>query len=95
LGLGLDDSLTVCLSLPVDLFVPRKCSATNRIIRPNDHSSVQINIAKVDEDGRMIPGENQVFAFCGFIRAMGEVDDALNRLAQKEGFLKAVWSAQR
>jgi small subunit ribosomal protein S21e len=30
-----------------------------------------------------------------FVRAMGESDDSLNRLTQKDGFLKAVWSASR
>jgi hypothetical protein len=30
----------------VDLYVPRKCSATNRIIKAKDHASVQISIAK-------------------------------------------------
>ena len=29
--------------------MPRKCSATNRIITAKDHTSVQISIAKVDE----------------------------------------------
>lgn len=75
--------------------MPRKCSATNRIITAKDHTSVQISIAKVGEDGRAIPGESQVYALCGFIRAMGESDDSLNRLAQKDGFLKSVWSGQR
>lgn len=31
----------------VDLFVPRKCSASNRIIHAKDHASIQINIAEV------------------------------------------------
>jgi small subunit ribosomal protein S21e len=75
-------------------YVPRKCSATNRIIKAKDHSSVQISIGKVDENGRY-SGENQVYALSGFVRAMGESDDAMNRLAQRDGFLKAVWSAQR
>ncbi|KAI9899257.1 hypothetical protein N3K66_005718 [Trichothecium roseum] len=79
----------------VDLYVPRKCSATNRIIKAKDHGSVQISVAKVDENGRAIPGENHVYALCGFIRAMGESDDSLNRLAQRDGFLKNVWSGQR
>ena len=75
--------------------MPRKCSATNRIIRAGDHSSVQITVAKVSEDGRAIPGEYHEYALCGFIRAMGESDDAFNRLAQMDGLLKNVWSAQR
>jgi small subunit ribosomal protein S21e len=76
-------------------YVPRKCSATNRIIKAKDHTSVQISIAKVDENGRAVQGENHVYALCGFVRSMGESDDALNRLAQRDGFLKSVWSAQR
>ncbi|KAI1007397.1 hypothetical protein K3495_g830 [Podosphaera aphanis] len=53
----------------VDLYVPRKCSATNRIIKAKDHASVQISIAKVDERGH-ITGENQVYALSGFHSAM-------------------------
>ncbi|KAI9734388.1 MAG: 40S ribosomal protein S21 [Cirrosporium novae-zelandiae] len=56
-----------------------------------DHASVQLSIGKVDESGRYT-GENQVYALCGFVRSMGESDDSLNRLAQRDGFLKNVWS---
>ena len=80
---------------PTDLrysYVPRKCSATNRIIKAKDHASVQISVGKVDENGRYT-GENQVYAFCGFVRSSAESDDSLNRLAQRDGFLKSVWSA--
>jgi len=35
----------------VDLYIPRKCSATNRLIQAKDHGSVQINIAHVDANG--------------------------------------------
>ncbi|RYN57780.1 hypothetical protein AA0117_g7385 [Alternaria alternata] len=78
----------------VDLYVPRKCSATGRIIRAKDHASVQLSVGKVDENGRYT-GDNQAYAICGFVRAMGEADDSFNRLAQKDGFLKSVWSASR
>ena len=61
-------------------YVPRKCSATNRIIKANDHGSVQISIAKVDENGRYT-GDNQAYAICGFVRAMGEADDSFNNLS--------------
>ncbi|KAJ9364007.1 hypothetical protein DTO280E4_2229 [Paecilomyces variotii] len=54
----------------------------------------QISIGKVDENGRLTD-ERQVYALCGFIRARGESDDSLNRLAQRDGLLKNVWSAQR
>ena len=35
----------------MDLYIPRKCSATNRLIQAKDHGSVQINIAHVDSQG--------------------------------------------
>ncbi|CAG87309.2 DEHA2D15092p [Debaryomyces hansenii CBS767] len=79
----------------VELYVPRKCSATNRIMKAKDHSSVQINIANVDEEGRAIPGDNTTYALCGYIRGRGEADDSLNRLAQQDGLLKNVWSYSR
>lgn len=78
----------------VSSYIPRKCSATNRIIKANDHASVQISIGKVDDNGRYT-GENQVYALCGFVRARGEGDDSLNRLAQRDGLLKNVWGGQR
>ncbi|NXX01772.1 RS21 protein, partial [Larus smithsonianus] len=31
----------------VDLYVPRKCSTSNRIIGAKDHASIQINISEV------------------------------------------------
>ena len=31
----------------VDLSVPRKCSASNRIIAAKDHASIQMNVAEV------------------------------------------------
>lgn len=82
------------LILTTPSYVPRKCSATNRIIKAKDHASVQISVGKVDENGRYT-GENQVYALCGFVRAMGEGDDSLNRLAQRDGMLKNVWSGSR
>ncbi|KAK1148959.1 hypothetical protein N8T08_007634 [Aspergillus melleus] len=81
-------------SFPPAGYVPRKCSATNRIIKANDHASVQLSVGKVDENGRYT-GENNTYALCGFIRARGESDDSFNRLAQRDGYLKNVWSANR
>lgn len=79
----------------VELYVPRKCSATNRIIKPKDHASVQLNVANVDSEGRAIPGSNTTYALCGFVRARGEADDCVNRLAQEDGLVKNVWSYSR
>jgi len=72
----------------VDLYIPRKCSATNRLITAKDHAAIQINIAHVDNHG-IYRGEYSTFVFCGFIREEGSSDAAVTRVAQANGFLKS------
>ncbi|MQM00565.1 hypothetical protein Taro_033302 [Colocasia esculenta] len=67
----------------MDLYIPRKCSATNRLITAKDHASVQINIGHLDDSG-MYTGQYTTIALCGFIRAQGDGDGALDRLWQKK-----------
>ncbi|KAG9001686.1 40S ribosomal protein S21 [Tulasnella sp. 427] len=78
----------------VDLYVPRKCAATNRLITAKDHASVQIAVCDVDEDGKML-NTNTNFALCGQVREQGEADDSINRLATRAGLLKNVWQYQK
>mmetsp|Transcript_65916 Transcript_65916/g.91648 ORF Transcript_65916/g.91648 Transcript_65916/m.91648 type:complete len:83 (+) Transcript_65916:70-318(+) len=70
----------------VDLYIPRKCSATNRLIAAKEHGAVQLNVGQVDENG-MYTGEFETFALAGFIRARGESDACLNRLLAEKGLL--------
>ncbi|CAI5648949.1 unnamed protein product [Oreochromis niloticus] len=75
----------------VDLYVPRKCSASNRIIGAKDHASIQINIAEVDKVTGRFNGQSKTYAICGPIRRMtvcvfqGESDDSILRLAKNDG----------
>ncbi|KAJ3161713.1 40S ribosomal protein S21 [Geranomyces michiganensis] len=78
----------------VDLYIPRKCSATGRLITAKDHASVQINIGDVDASGRLT-GTVETYALSGFVRSLGESDDSINRLATTDGYLKGVWSYQQ
>ena len=71
----------------VDTFIPRKCSATNMMIGPKDHNSVQIQIAKVNENG-LYKGDKMTFALCGAVRKQGNCDAALNILCQKAGLVQ-------
>merc|ERR1712100_69781 len=73
----------------VDLYIPRKCSYTNRLITAKDHASVQINIGEVDENG-YYTGQNKTFVLCGFLRGRGEGDLAVNCLAQTAGLISKV-----
>jgi len=68
----------------VDIYIPRKCSATNNLIGAKDHASVQISVAEVDQEGRMTGGF-KTYAFCGKVRNMAESDDALVNLCLQEG----------
>merc|ERR1712198_432295 len=71
----------------VDLYIPRKCSASNRLIGAKDKSSIQINFCDVDpQTGRML-STNQTFAICGAIRRMGQSDDSIYRLARESDSL--------
>nr|XP_043619926.1 40S ribosomal protein S21-2-like [Erigeron canadensis] len=72
------------LSLEFDIIEYGLCSsATNRLITSKDHASVQINIGHLDESGRYT-GQFSTFALCGFVRAQGDADSALDRLWQKK-----------
>jgi small subunit ribosomal protein S21e len=71
----------------IELYVPRKCAASNKIIAAKDHAAVQLDIAEVDEQTGRITGKNRTYALCGSIRMMGESDDSLVRLATRDGFI--------
>ena len=67
----------------VDLYVPRKCSWTNRLVPAKDHSSVQINVANVDPVTGTATGDSTPYVMTGYIRFKAEGDMALTALAQK------------
>jgi small subunit ribosomal protein S21e len=75
----------------VDLYIPRKCSATGRLVNAKDHAAVQISICDVNEQGLMLP-TSTTFCLSGKVRAEGEADDSINRLATQHGLLQGVWS---
>ncbi|XP_015515581.1 small ribosomal subunit protein eS21 [Neodiprion pinetum] len=71
----------------VDLYCPRKCSASNRIIHAKDHASIQLTLADVDPQTGRQTETSKMYAICGAIRRMGESDDCIGRLAKKDGIL--------
>uniref|UniRef100_A0A915ETJ7 40S ribosomal protein S21 n=1 Tax=Ditylenchus dipsaci TaxID=166011 RepID=A0A915ETJ7_9BILA len=73
----------------MDMYIPRKCSSSSRIISADDHGSIQIDIVAVDPiTGRMIPGQNTRYAICGQLRRMGESDDCILRLSKRDGLIE-------
>ena len=68
---------------PVDLYIPRKCSWTNRLIEAFDKASVQVNVANIDPNTGMYTNTNETYALSGYVRAKGESDMALTELVRK------------
>ncbi|EGW00437.1 40S ribosomal protein S21-like [Cricetulus griseus] len=59
----------------MDLYVPRKCSVSNRIIGAKDHTSIQMNVAEVDRCTDRFNGRFKTYGICGVISRMGKSDD--------------------
>ncbi|XP_064219193.1 small ribosomal subunit protein eS21-like [Aotus nancymaae] len=71
----------------VDLYLPRKCSASNRIIAAKDHTSIQMNVVEVHKVTGRFNGQFKTYALCGAIRRMGESDDSILRLSKADGIV--------
>lgn len=68
----------------VDLYVPRKCSWTSRLIESKDHAAVQLNVATVDPVTGIATGDATVLCIAGYVRFKSESDLAVTTLAQKK-----------
>jgi small subunit ribosomal protein S21e len=53
----------------VDLYIPRKCSWTSRLIEAKDHASVQMNVGHLDQAG-VYTGQYTTYALSGYVRNM-------------------------
>ncbi|WIA18643.1 hypothetical protein OEZ85_003349 [Tetradesmus obliquus] len=67
----------------VDLYIPRKCAWTNKLITAKDHASVQVNIGHLNEEG-VYSNQFTTFALAGRVRAQGEGDSALDIMWRKK-----------
>ena len=68
---------------PVDLYIPRKCSWTNRLIEAFDKASVQINVGSIDANTGLYTNTYKTYALSGYVRNKGESDMALTDLVRK------------
>lgn len=64
--------------------MPRKCGATSKVIGPKDHSSVQIFVPEVNEDGTVNTSKGFQVAISGYIRDKGRSDYELEKIFRKE-----------
>jgi small subunit ribosomal protein S21e len=69
--------------LNVDLYVPRKCNWTSRLIVSKDHAAIQINIANIDPVTGVYTGTATPLCIAGYVRFKCESDWAITTLSQK------------
>lgn len=67
-----------------DIYLPRKCDYTDRLITPKDKSSVQISICDVNNDGTINLSKNNLVTICGIVRANGMSDVALEKVMKEK-----------
>ena len=63
----------------VDLYVPRKCHATNRLLDCKDTASVQITFSTEGLNLENKKDEKLTMVLSGFVRTKGNSDAALNK----------------
>ncbi len=72
----------------VDLYIPRKCYATNRLIDCKDTASVQITL---NTEGLNLEHQNEknnlTVVLSGFVRSKGNSDAALNKILYEKKIL--------
>ena len=73
----------------VDLYIPRKCQATNRLIDCKDTASVQItlNTDGLNLEHRKDDHKNFTVILSGFVRSKGNSDAALNKILYQNKIL--------
>eukprot|EP00608_Synchroma_pusillum_P001526 CAMPEP_0198423864 /NCGR_PEP_ID=MMETSP1452-20131203/3427_1 /TAXON_ID=1181717 /ORGANISM="Synchroma pusillum, Strain CCMP3072" /LENGTH=83 /DNA_ID=CAMNT_0044144187 /DNA_START=57 /DNA_END=308 /DNA_ORIENTATION=+ len=68
---------------PVDLYIPRKCSWTSRLLAATDKGAVQINVGMVDPETGRYTKTFHTFALSGYIRHKAEGDMAMTELVRQ------------
>jgi small subunit ribosomal protein S21e len=70
-----------------DIYLPRKCDYTDRMITPKDRSSVQLTICDVNEDGSINLANPTTITLCGFVRCTGQSDVALDKVMREKNII--------
>ena len=69
---------------PTDIYLPRKCEYSDRIINSKDRSSVQITICELDTDGRIDLTKSHIIPISGVVRQRGQGDFALETVLREK-----------
>ena len=63
-----------------DLYLPRKCDYTDRLITPKDNSSIQLNICELNADGTINLNKSSIVTICGYVRSLGQSNSAIEKI---------------
>ena len=58
----------------VDLYIPRKCSWTNRLVTSTDHGAVQINVGKITDTQLLEELRSDPRVYSAITRQMPELE---------------------
>ncbi|TKC35436.1 hypothetical protein EI555_004620 [Monodon monoceros] len=61
----------------VDLYVQRRCSASNCVIGAKDQPSIQVNVAEVDKVTSRFNSQFKTYSICVGIHGGGKSDDSV------------------
>jgi small subunit ribosomal protein S21e len=77
-----------------DIYLPRKCDYTDRIITSKDHSSIQLSVCdvhpilfQVNADGTINLAKSNIINISGFVRSTGQGDAALQKILNEKKLL--------
>ena len=70
-----------------DIYLPRKCDYTDKMLTPKDRSSIQLSVCDVNDDGTINLNKSNIITICGFVRGTGQSDIALEKVMQEKGII--------
>jgi len=73
----------------VDLYIPRKCHASNSLISAFDYGAIQLNVGEIDANG-VYTGTTKTLCIAGYLRSEGSSDHAINRLCISSGIIRGL-----
>ena len=70
-----------------DIYLPRKCDYTDKMITAKDNSSIQLSICDVNPDGTINHNKSNIITLCGFVRGTGQSDIALEKVMKERNII--------
>ena len=70
-----------------DIYLPRKCDYTDKLITSKDRSSIQLPFCGLNADGTINLSDVNTITICGFVRGTGKGDEAIEKILQEKNLI--------